>query len=475
MVAVVIAALLVTILSRFQVEAAEARARIRELDPTNRLLHQAFTEGICLATPRFDSIAYEAIDDFEALFTPLPEQHAQASSYRLACNYLIHKNPNLAGDDLRVVLTTAMRHKDSNLFRTALNLAGENAGIVTEDEDALEYFVYELMSPFVPPTFLDDLLNVIGCQNDRLISTIHFRLNPIIVKHREVFERHCGPAEQSTGELFQRSVKAFKRIEFNAEGGEQSVDSMIFRKDLPNFEIIYSITNRGNVQLRFHDAMQVADIFDVFEALLNVEEPPRLTVFVHQKDSDHGFIMKTAGHEGPLFLVLKCDDEEECEPISEMTSLVNSSTRSMVIKFDIRPNRFFLGFPANFVAAYNNELFTHASGWFSDMPKGTQEVSTAFKASLDHHNIQVHTEVVFAPLGNLLPLPLTAFQSDFYRMDSSKGKEPEADSVVDDFTYGNNEDSLNDSVLFEEFEEESSGTSFADVLKSLICLPSLFE
>jgi hypothetical protein len=413
--------------------ADSARARIRFLDPTRSILTKASEENIHPSDPAISGILHNAEIAFRSVYYPLPNFLLDPSTYKKECCKFIERKQIFRGDDLRVVLTVAMRMRDIELFREALDRAQDDVNGMAEEYE-LEYFVFELTAPFTAPTFLERFL--MAAQLDRLIiRTVFSRLTAINFAHCAIFEKHCKSFSGESLKVAGLALNPFHRITFNNLGNATSFQCL----SLKNLVLIYSIESEFDHELKFNIEAVLDDIVAKLAEIIAEDSSALLSVFIYQRYSKEGVILKTAGHGGPLFLVLDCIDDQ-CSPIEEMATMVNSNVKLAIANFTIKDSHLFIGFPGSLVDAFDLELFGQASGWFVDLPQNRMEVKKGFKCLLKTRNINAGTELVYALLKELIETPVYDLKSwssdeeDANLISSSIFLESDEEEFVDHFS-----------------------------------------
>jgi hypothetical protein len=196
----------------------------------------------------------------------------------------------------------------------------------------------------------------------------------------------------------------FQKIAFKAPGSSRPTpkSSLIQRRSLPNFEIIYSIASNFDSDLNFDNVASAWSIIKTFGELLLDHPYIMMAAFIYQRDTQEGVLLKTPEHRGPLFLVLGLTDNGNLEPIPEVVQLVNNCYEMLkMATFQVQPSQLFLAFPANFNEAWENMLFLDSSGWFIELPLGAEEVSNVFELQLAYKKPNINTEMAFARLGDV--------------------------------------------------------------------------
>lgn len=400
----IFAILLLSNLIKSSIFADSARARIRYLDPTRSLLSHASEEGIHPTDPAFAGILHTARNSFRSIYYPLPNFLLDPSTYQKECRKIIERRQAFRGDDLRVVLTVAMRMQDIELFREALDLAENDVKEMAEEYE-LEYFVFELTSPFTSPSFLERFL--MAAHLDRLIiRTVFSRLTAINHNHGAIFEKHYKSFPGQYLKAAGLNLNPFHRIAFNNLGKATSFRCL----SLKGLVLIFSIESEFNYELKFDNEAVLDDIIAKFAEIIAEDSSALLSAFIYQRDTNEGIILKTPGHGGPLFLVLDCT-EDECSPIEDMASIVNSNLKLAMAIFPVKDSHLFIGFPGQLVDAFDLELFGQASGWFVDLPQDRLEVKKGFKCLLKTRNIKAGTELVYALLKDLIETPIYDMKS----------------------------------------------------------------
>jgi hypothetical protein len=450
----VCSALLLLLLSRISVSlcAAEARELMAALDPTAQLVERFSEAGISFSDPMLPVYLEESSGDgFRELYAPLPDALARPSEYRYACNDIALEGGTLREDSLLLVLTAYMRHGDLELFQDALGLAGDNARYLLGEDAASLRFVYEMMSPLTPAVFLEAFLEAAG-PSGGLVRMLAPRMSLLNPGHVEVLRRRCGAILKD----FQREemiaegdrvhaagpVDPFQRIVLNEDGPVAEGDSAFSRLSIGSHEIIYAaVAGNAHFTLNLHNGLSTADIVLQLMQAMRADSRLLLAAFVYERDAGEGVLVRTAGHAGPLMLVLGFDAETEaCRPVEAVNKMMTAKDDGIIMaSFAIKPGQFMLAFPESLVNAFEMGLYSQAASWFMDPPAGAHEVRSSFRSLLENRQVLDRTEIVYAALLDVLassakPMPASSssphgpaaeMQQGASEDGSGKGEEPE--------------------------------------------------
>lgn len=361
---------------------------VQQLDPTPNIIELALERGVEPGSGFFDYFLEKALRDndelYRLLYLELPYELASYSSYQEAVQERILGVESLEGDNLIVVLITAIRHRDHQLFQEILGIAADNISRIPGGE-LYERFVFEITSPQTPPFYFRAYLEAIpkGCDRGLMLH-LKDRMNIINHKHKEIFENMCKKAIEADRELNlapseQQSKEFFEIVELNKDM-ELEPDSNISKMSLENdIEVVYSIA--GTVaRPELAPEMTVEQVIETFKhfSTPSVE----LAAFIVDKASNKGILLKTPGTSGPFFAVFGCVEEDlECPLIlqSQELFLVHDKPGTVHSRtFDIQPNQFFIGVPKNYERIGGPTLLTDAAWWFNDRPENGAVMLTPF-------------------------------------------------------------------------------------------------
>jgi hypothetical protein len=178
---------------------------VQQLDPTPNIIEQALEKGVEPGSVFFDLFVEENLrkndDLYRLLYLDLPYDLANYSSYGEAVQERILGVESLEGDNLIIVLITAIRHRDFQLFREILGIAADNISHIPGGE-LFERFVFEITSPQTPPCFFSTYMEAIpkGCDLG-LVINLKDRMSIINYKHKEIFENLCKKAIEAERKL----------------------------------------------------------------------------------------------------------------------------------------------------------------------------------------------------------------------------------------------------------------------------------
>jgi hypothetical protein len=379
------------------IQADEARIRIRELDPSMRLIKLSHHFGLPPSSPQcHETIIQPAANLYQSIFMPLSENVAMPSDFNRFLAGIDFDQQPLDENLIRTVLFASMRHNDIDLFKVVIRLAGEALQPFNGDANELEYFIFELTAPLTPKIFLDEVLKTTKCNFAEMIVP---RLNALNQGHKTVLREYCNFAVRD--DLVPKGyTDPFQKIKFNSMT-RRAKDSIIRRQSTDNHVIIYSIASEAKVTIEFPKTSNAMDIFNQCKKVLRQDPSIKLTAFVYDKSNRKGHIIKTRENEGPHFLILECKEDESL-PIPEMVTLVNSEADLTMIEFDVKESQMFLGFPKDFNEVFENKLFIDAPGWYSELPADTEEVEWPFQRLFEYRRINIGTEMVFSLLKDVI-------------------------------------------------------------------------